>query len=330
MIEMKYTQFVGIDVSKKTLDCTLVKGNQVIARTCIKNTYASIQEYFEQLDIKNGFLVCLEATGVYSNHVVDYCQKYHIASWLVSPIHVKRSMGLVRGKNDLIDADRIALFAAKNYDQQRLIVPVRKPVKILKALVRSRDALVKVRTQLKQTISERTFEHQQLQQIKQEAIQKSLEAIAIDIKTIEQKIEALIEEDQNLSRLFDIACSVIGIGKVVAWEIIITTNEFTIITDPKKFACHAGVAPFPNTSGTSLRGKNRVSAMANKKLKKLLHLAAVSSIRYHNDLREYYLRKVAEGKHKMSVLNAVRNKIINRLFACIKQNRKYQVNLHLS
>lgn len=79
-----------------------------------------------------------------------------------------------------------------------------------------------------------------------------------------------------------------------------------------------------------IRGKERVSSYADKAIKTTLHLAAMSAIRLKNDLREYYLRKVAEGKNKMSILNAVRNKIVHRIYAVIKNQTIYKTRLLLS
>ena len=109
-------------------------------------------------------------------------------------------------------------------------------------------------------------------------------------------------------------------------NVIIATGEFTRITDTKKFACYAGVAPFEHTSGSSIRGKTRVSKMANMAMKKLLHLAAISAIQYCEEIKTYYERKVLAGKNRMSVINAVRNKLITRIFMCVKQERIYQKN----
>jgi len=77
---------------------------------------------------------------------------------------------------------------------------------------------------------------------------------------------------------------------------------------------------------TSVRGRTRVSKMANMNMKKLLHLGAMSAIQCSEELKTFYNRKVDQGKNKMSVLNAVRNKLISRIFACIKNNRMYQNN----
>jgi hypothetical protein len=86
------------------------------------------------------------------------------------------------------------------------------------------------------------------------------------------------------------------------------------------------VVPFEHTSGTSVRGRNRVSHIANKSMKSLLHLAALSTLNTPGEIQDYYNRKITEGKNKMSIINAIRNKLILRIFACIKQNREYENN----
>ncbi|WP_027420416.1 transposase, partial [Crocinitomix catalasitica] len=102
------------------------------------------------------------------------------------------------------------------------------------------------------------------------------------------------------------------------------------IKEAKKYACYSGVVPFDYSSGTSVNKRSRVSPMANKSIKTILHMAAMSAIQCEGDLKHYYLRKVAEGKNKMSVLNAVRNKLILRIFSCVNQNRIYQKKFKLN
>ncbi len=99
------------------------------------------------------------------------------------------------------------------------------------------------------------------------SISKSLKAIDADIKNIEQQITSLMKKDESLSHLFKLVTSVVGIGFVTSTNLIIHTNEFTVTKDSRKLACFCGVAPFAHQSGTSVRGKTRVSHMANKKLK---------------------------------------------------------------
>ena len=112
---------------------------------------------------------------------------------------------------------------------------------------------------------------------------------------------------------------------MTAVELLLTTNEFNDRTDPKKYASYAGVVPFECSSGQR-KGRPHVSHQANKRVKKLLHLAALSAVRYCHQLKAYYERKVAEGKNKMLVLNNVRNKLVHRIFACVQNDRNYDKN----
>jgi len=113
---------------------------------------------------------------------------------------------------------------------------------------------------------------------------------------------------------------------VTAVNLIVHTNEFKKLNDPRKLACYCGIAPFEHSSGSSIRGKTRVSHMANKKLKTNLHMASLSGVRNDTDLKKYYERKTAEGKSKLSVLNAVKNKLIARVIAVVKRGTPYQEN----
>ena len=129
-------------------------------------------------------------------------------------------------------------------------------------------------------------------------------------------------------RIYKIVTSVDGVGMVTALNLITTTNEFLSINEAKKYACYSGIAPFEHSSGISIRGRTRVSHMANKKVKTMLHMAALAAIQMKGDIKEFYNRKVNEGKNKMCVINAVRNKIIQRVFACVKQDRLFEKNYH--
>ena len=136
----------------------------------------------------------------------------------------------------------------------------------------------------------------------------------------------VIQADARLKELFDLMVSVPGIGPVIATELLIATNEMQTINEPKKLACHAGVAPFEYRSGTSIRGKTKVSHQARKRLKSLIHMGTMSAIQVKGDLQDYYVRKLGEGKHTMLVLNAVRNKLIHRVCAVVRRGEKYDKN----
>jgi transposase len=155
------------------------------------------------------------------------------------------------------------------------------------------------------------------------AIKKSIEAIEKDLKSVESKITEIVNADANLKQLYKLTASVVGIGFVTAINLLIHTNGFTILKDSRKLACYCGVAPFEYSSGSSVRGKTKVHSMANKKLKCNLHMASLTAVKLDVDLKRYYERKVAEGKNKMSVLNAVKNKLLARVVACVNNQKEY-------
>jgi len=156
------------------------------------------------------------------------------------------------------------------------------------------------------------------------ACQKSLSSIDKEIEQIDKNLDDIIKDDAKLKELYNLAKSVPGVGKFTALFMICFTDEFSMYNNPKQLACYCGVAPFEHSSGSSVRGKTRVSHMANKVLKRMLHMGAMSVISRDPELRDYYQRKIAQGKNKMLVINAVRNKIIHRLCAVIKRGYEYK------
>lgn len=327
---MQYSHFIGIDVSKKTLDVCVLSGRDVILRLKIENSPKGVRELFKELKCFEHFevsktVICMEHIGIYADRLLEELHKRECHIWLENPLHIKRSSGLQRGKNDSVDAHRIALYAYKNRDDARLWQPPREVIVKLSCLVRLRLRLVQARQMLAVPVSETKASATRVAAtIIEKCSRKSLKVLKEELRKVEEQIQSVIEGDETLNRLFKIVTSVRGIGPVIGPELILATNEFRTITDPKKFACYAGVAPFEHSSGTSIRGRTRVSHIANKRMKKLLHLAAVSSLTGKNEMRRYYDRKVKDGKHEMSVLNAIRNKIIHRVFACVNQNRLFQ------
>ena len=329
-----YNYFVGIDVSKKTLDISVLDSDKnLVCYHQIDNQTMKIKAYLKQLN-KKGIdlytcLFCAEFTGIYNKLLVNVLHELELDLWLERPIQIKRTQGLVRGKNDKIDSYRIASYACMYKDQIRLWSPPRKPVEALKSLSTLRNRLLNTKKRLEQAFTEQEFLSKEEKQLLKASCKRTIKSIKADIKAIEVKLKEIIKEDEKLSKLFKLITSVDGVGMITAIEVIVTTNEFKNINEGKKFACYCGVVPFDYSSGTSLNKRPRVSKMANKNVKTILHMAALSAIKMRGELREYYLRKVEEGKNKMAVINAVRNKLILRIFAVVKREKPFEKNHEL-
>ena len=326
---MDIRYFVGIDIAKASLDWVVYDGNKVVLQTNTANTVVGIKTVLRLLKTLPNWMpaqavFCMEHTGIYNAHLLDFLHKLRFPIWLESSLQIKKAGGLQRGKTDSIDAQRIAEYAYRFRDQLRLWEPPRHVVQQLAMLSATRQRLIGVYNQLAGPLTEQqSFTNSTLQKQLVKSCKASLAAIDKDRQAIDKAMDALIEGDEQLNKLVKLITSVPGIGTATATEVLIATNELQTIAEPKKLACHAGVAPFEYKSGSSVRGRPGVSQHARKRLKSLLHLAAMTAIRLKGELQEYYQRKVREGKNKMLVLNAVRNKLIHRLYAVVKRGEKY-------
>ena len=328
---MNYSFFVGIDISKKTLDFAVRDRNGLLFHIKMDNSMAGLNQFKQECLAKNinlrQCLICCEHTGVYSQNILALATENDFSLWLESSLRIKRSLGLQRGKSDKIDAMRISEYAFRYSDQATLWQPERQKISKLRQLVSLRKRLLNAKNTLRVPLDEvADFQDKKLQKEMEKLNRKPIEALEKQIADVEKKIKVLIKEDDSLKHLFEIVTSVDGVGEVVFCEMVIATNEFKLFSCPRKFACYSGIAPFEHSSGTSIRGGTRVSHLANKQMKKLLHMAALSVVSGKGEMANYYHRKVEQGKNKMLVLNAVRNKIIHRVFACIRDNRKYEKN----
>jgi transposase len=326
---MKKNIFIGIDVSKATLDIC-IKCDQSQSSIVINNNTKDIKKFFKQFTQQNA-IVAMENTGRYNWALYEVLAGYEFIVYVIPPLHLKKSTGLVRGKNDKIDAIRITEFICKNHDT---LTPWKQPalaIQKLKVLLTERSYRIKTKRQLLNM--QHDYALMQSMQLDKQMLKmnkKLILEIEKQIKTLNDQMANIIQCNEQLSKQAQLMQSVPGVGKILCWTMLAKTNGFTSITTARKMACYSGVAPFDCQSGTSIKHKPHVSVLADKTLKKILHLAAMSAIRLKNDLSEYYLRKVSEGKNKMSVLNAVRNKIIHRIYAVIKNQTVYKNNIAMS
>lgn len=155
--------------------------------------------------------------------------------------------------------------------------------------------------------------------------EKQLKLVKEQVEQTEKQIEAAIKEDEQLQKSLRLLCSIPGIGLVTAVALILVTNNFTAFSDSRKFASYCGVAPFEHTSGSSIQGKTKTSHLANKRIKSLLSNCAATAIQFDEELKNYYQRKLKEGKPKMVIINAVRARLINRIFATVNRGTEYVV-----
>ena len=318
--------FVGIDISKATLDIAILEScsNRILSSKVINNDIKSIHKWIRQLNDLNGEVwVCFEHTGSYGLLLSSLLQSNHITYSAVSALEIKRSMGITRGKSDKIDAQRISKYAARHY---RKLVPTILPSDILlkiKHLLTYRRNLVKIKRSIKTQIKEYKVSQQVLDvSWILTDLHTSLDELKGKIKRIEKAVKELLEKDPDIAQNYERITSVKGVGMMIAAHMILYTNNFTSFTNARKFNSYCGVAPFENSSGIKSL-KPRTSKLRNRIIKSLLFNGANSAVINDQQLKKYYQRKKSENKAHNTIINAVACKLIARMFAVVRRNENY-------
>lgn len=323
---MEIKEIIGIDVSKLTLDiCIHSIGVQEVFENSpegIANLCSWVSENI-QVD-KEAVVFVFEYTGLYAHELTHYLSDNDFLLYLVPGLEIKRSLGITRGKNDKVDAKRIALYGYRIKDE---IVPCRLPgvsLETLKRLMSMRKKLVAQRAGHITTLKEQKKVLSKEEGAFLFSIQENvIKMLSKQITAIEKEIDSIISEDKTLNEMHKLLRSVKGIGHVTARFLIVFTAGFTRFGTWRKFACYCGIAPFPNQSGTSFKGRAKVCHLANKEGKTLFHMCAMTAIQHDPEMKAYYERRLKSGKNEMSTLNIIRNKILARAFAVIGRGTPY-------
>lgn len=323
--------YIGIDVSKLTLDVSFITETGLHCYKQVENSkpgFRKLDHWLRSLEYFNytSTLFCLEHTGIYTRELVQFLLGRNGCVWMESALQLKRSMGMTRGKNDKIDSYRIARYAMVNADRAKLLNLTNSTLQLLKDLNSSRTRINKSIQSIQVAIKEMIRIDKKTGRALARLNKPALQGLLKSKRAIEDHMQELIRDDAELKKYFDLVTSVKGVGRVLALELLVYTHKFTRLTNGKQLACYCGVAPFAHTSGTSIRGRMGTSNFANMQLKSTLHLAALTSCKNVPDLKKYFERKVAEGKSKMTVLNAIRNKLLQRVLAVVKRQTPYILN----
>lgn len=332
--------FIGIDVSKPHFDVSLmavvnhVKQEIVSAR--FDNTAPGIKLFekwlkSQKLTFNEDSLIVMENTGIYHRLIWTFCSNRNLPIHIGNAAHIKWSFGIARGKNDKIDSIRLCNYAFKEADDLKATAALDPELMLLKDLVSARTKLLRQKAGISVSVEElgnvNGKEHQKLIE---KALKSAIEGIAKSIRNVEEQIKKIIMGNRDFKQNYKLLMSIPGIGHVTAVYLIGCTGNFAGRPSGKELACYAGVAPFEHSSGISIKGKTRVHRMANKELKRLLHMCALSLIQHNQEFKTYYNRKKDEGKHSMSIINAVRNKIALRVAAVIKNQSSYKINYNIA
>nr|WP_293834098.1 IS110 family transposase [uncultured Arsenicibacter sp.] len=327
-----YQFFVGIDVSKATLDATLIDQQahkiayQQFANSPQGMTGLSqwVSQHLPQSSLRS-VLYCMEHTGLYSRNLMHYLVDQQAHVWLEHPLQINQSMGLQRGKTDKADSYRIARYAHHFATQVRCLKSYDPALETLQDLLTARNRHLLALNQLKTAYQELLQLAPTSANLLSTAQQQAQAGLLESLKLIQEQIRLWVNRHHHLWQQAQLAQSIKGLGQYTVLWLMVYTRNFDAEFSARRIAALVGVAPYRHQSGSSVQKGTHTSQFAHLKLKALLHMAALNAIRFNEPLKAYYQRKVAEGKAKMLIINNVRNKLLHQLVAVIRQGKPDQM-----
>jgi transposase len=317
--------FIGIDVSKETLDVAVAGTKNHIRIANGSAGFKHLLAWFKSLQIDPSYCwLIFEFTGGYEYKLVQFCTSMAIKFSRFSGLEIKKSLGIQRGKNDKVDSKRIAEYGYEKREKLRPNSAESTVIVRIKQLLTQRAAFIKD----KKAQEHRLKELQAMMDLENsDPIIKNYSLAVEFAREMTKKTDELlmreINDDSDLKLTFKLLISVPGIGPVNAMMAIAYSENFKRFTDGRKFGSYCGVVPFDHSSGKSIKGKNRVNHMANKEIKATLSMAARATLTHDEEMKQYYQRRKEMGKHPMSILNEIRFKLILRMFAVVKRQQPF-------
>jgi transposase len=322
--------FAGIDVSKHWIDvCVTTDGKSSLHRQFTNNRSGFMQmlkwlrTFFKDMQ---GWLVCMEHTGLYAQPLWYFLTQKGISYSVVAGSQITSGLKIRRGKSDQIDASDIARFTFRYRDELR---PHQIPARLLerlKMLFGYRERLVKAKVLIQVPATEaKHYASEQSKEMRKDSA-SLVQVIESRIKKVEKIMLQLIESDLETEKCYKLIVSVPGFGLVTASYLLIITHCFTTLSKSRKLSNFGGMAPHPHKSGSSIRGKTRVSHVADKKLKTLLSRGAQSLIQYDQHTKDYLNRMLDRGKDVNLVRNNIKNKMLHTVCAVVKRGTPFIAN----
>lgn len=323
--QKRFTESVGIDVSKLTIDVFLYnkKSHRQFANT--PKGFLLMQKWITfEVGSLNDLIYCFEHTGWYCILLSHFLHEQSLFYCCINPLELKRSMGFKRGKTDKTDSYEIARFSWLRKEELSPSVPMSLKLIELQRLMSVREQFVKQCTALKNlekgllvTIEKLTSD------IGLKLIRQSIQQLEHQVSKVEKAMEELIKQEPEMKTNYKLSKSVKGVGKILAIQMILHTHNYSRFAEWRQFSAYCGLVPYPFQSGTSINGRRKIHAISDVKMKSLLSMSAISAIQHDSELKHYYQKRVEEGKPKMVALNIIRNKIVSRIFATVKRGTPF-------
>jgi len=315
---------LGIDVGKAEIMVALLVDNKCIGKESFKNDhkgFKSLSKWLKQKKI-SALKVCMEATGNYSNNIAEFLYESGNDVHIVNPVCIKSfaKSRLIRTKTDAVDALIIAQYA--NITELIPYKPKSTAFKELKSLHRCLDDLKGQCVQISNHLEHK--EH--VPKSVTSTWKKFLKDFKNEMKNIENSLDELFDNNPELKQYRENLQTIPGIGKTTATSILAESPDLSSFKSPRQYAAYAGLVPKHRNSGSSIRGKARLSKLGSSKLRKALYLPAVVAKNHNPILKAFSNKLKSRGKHNMVIIAAIMRKLLHICFAVIKNNSAFDPN----
>lgn len=313
--------FCGIDVSKKSFD-VYYQGQSYV----FDNSKKGFIKLKRLIDLEQT-CCAMEATGPYYLSLAVFLYECAVMVCVINPLVIKRfsQMRMVRAKTDKADARLIALYAEK--EVPKLWTPPHAVLHEIQQIQTTLEGLSKQRRMMKnqlEAIMVQPFQSKEVVQTLNDFIKRINEKITI----LEQA--AILQVEAHFSKEVELMTSIPGIGIKTAMTLLVTTQGFSKFESSKKLASYAGICPRIYQSGTSIKGKGRITKMGASRLRSMLYIASWSAIKYNKSCKALFDRLVEKGKAKNLALIAVANKLLRQAFAVVSNQEFYNQTKYYS
>lgn len=316
------TALLGIDVSKKKLDCALIVGDKVLDKTC-ENSPKGFKELVDWLSKRKVERVhaCVEATGGFEEKVATALfHAGHLVS-VLNPmtIHAFAQQRLTRSKTDRIDARTIAEYAKRNYEDLRAWEPPPKEVTQLRDLVKRRQDLVEMKTQETNRLKSESGGP-----MVDDLVQRHIDFLEREIALVEAAIDDHIDKHPGLKAQRDLLTSIPGIGdQTAALFLGEVATKLAWLENAKQLVCYAGMDVRKRESGSSVRGRSRMSKMGNRRLRSGLFMPAKSALRFNPIIKAADQRLIEENRPYKVRVGAAMRRLLHQMFGVLKHGRPF-------
>ena len=307
--------FLGIDVSKKSLDVALIRDHPKPLHKVFTNDAAGHGELLAWLNQHGDQTVhaCLEATGTWAQNVaLALHEAGHVVS-LVNPaqIHAFARTGLKRTKTDKADALLIARFCQMHLPPAW--TPASPQVQQLQGLVRRLEHLEEMLT-----IENNRLGAGGVQGLVKESLEEHIAYLNGQIEKTRRQIKDHIDQNPDLKQQAQLLESIPGIGATTAALLLAELGDISHFDNARQVAAFAGLVPRIRESGTSVRGRSRLSKMGSSRLRKSLYFPAITALRFNPLIKAFGLRLSAQGKSKMLIVGAAMRKLLHLAYGVLK------------